>query len=91
MNQSQITLEDFLPALEALLETETEYCLVGGLAVGVWAEVFLTPIEKTRFELPIRSKDIDIRAAKADAMMFLWKSLGSVRALKHRDLLELVF
>ncbi len=71
MNQSQITLEDFLPALEALLETETEYCLVGGLAVGVWAEVFLTPIEKTRFELPIRSKDIDIRAAKADAMMFL--------------------
>ena len=71
MNSSQVTLEDFLPALEAMLETESDYCLVGGLAVGIWAEVFLTPEERTGFELPMRSKDIDIRAAKADAMMFL--------------------
>lgn len=71
MNATRVTLQDFLPALEALRETESDYCLVGGLAVGAWAEVFLTSGERTLFDLPIRSKDIDIRAAKADAMMFL--------------------
>jgi hypothetical protein len=66
-----ITLNDFRPALEAMLETESEYTLVNGLAVGVWAEVFLSQSERDRFDLPIRSKDIDIRAAKSDAMMLL--------------------
>lgn len=66
-----VTLKDFLPALEAMAETESDYCLVGGLAVGAWAETFLGPEDRIRFELPLRSKDIDIRAAKADAMMLL--------------------
>lgn len=67
----QVTLQDFRPALEAMLETESDYALVGGLAVGVWAELFLSSAERDRFQLPIRSKDIDIRAAKSDAMMLL--------------------
>jgi len=66
-----VTLRDFRPALEAMLETESTYCLVGGLAVGQWAEALLTPEERKRFEIPIRSKDIDIRASKSDAMMLV--------------------
>ena len=38
-----VTLRDFKPALEAMLETESKYCLVGGLAVGQWAEALLAP------------------------------------------------
>jgi len=34
-----------------------------------WAEVFPMPSERDRFQLPIRSKDIDIRAAKSDAIL----------------------
>lgn len=66
-----MTLRDFKPALEAMLETESVYCLVGGLAVGQWAEALLAPSTREQFELPIRSKDIDIRASKSDAMMFV--------------------
>ena len=66
-----VTLRDFKPALEAMLETESKYCLVGGLAVGQWAEALLAPVTREQFELPVRSKDIDIRASKSDAMMFV--------------------
>lgn len=66
-----LTLRDFKPALEAMLETESKYCLVGGLAVGQWAEALLAPSIRERFDLPVRSKDIDIRASKSDAMMFV--------------------
>jgi hypothetical protein len=38
--------------------------LVGGLAVSAWAELFLDGPERQRFDLPIFSKDIDLRGRK---------------------------
>lgn len=64
-----VTLADFSPALKLLRETQTPYCLVGGLAVGQWAEEFLKPDEKESFDLPIRSKGIDLRAEKETAII----------------------
>ena len=69
--QSLVTLKDFKPALEAMLETDSPYCLVGGLAVGQWAETLLSPQVRSQFELPIRSKDIDIRAVRGEAIVFV--------------------
>lgn len=62
-------MADFRPALKLLRETQTPYCLVGGLAIGQWAEEFLKPDEKKTFEIPIRSKDIDLRAEKETAVI----------------------
>ena len=59
-----VTLADFSSALNVLHETQTPYCLVGGLAVGLWSEFLLTPKEKSSFDLPVKSKDIDLRAEK---------------------------
>ena len=69
MNDSnkQVTLADFENGLKLLRDTQTPYCLVGGLAVGMWTEEFLTAQEKSAFDLPIRSKDIDLRSAKEAA------------------------
>lgn len=38
--------------------------LVGGLAVSAWAELFLDETERHQFDLPIFSKDIDLRGRK---------------------------
>lgn len=64
-----VTLEDFKPTLTLLRDTKTIYCVVGGLAVGRWGEIFLKPEEKTEFSLPVRSKDLDIRAQKDAAVI----------------------
>ncbi|WAC19558.1 hypothetical protein OVA24_20245 [Luteolibacter sp. SL250] len=66
-----VSLADFSLALARLQETETRYCVVGGLAVGQWAEILLPPSLRKEFPLPVRSKDIDLRAEKSDAMMFV--------------------
>lgn len=65
--QQNITLADFESSLKVLRETQTPYCLVGGLAVGIWSEELLTPEEKDVFDLPIKSKYIDLRADRSVA------------------------
>lgn len=67
--EAYVTLADFEDALVMLRETKTPYSLVGGLAIGVWSEELLTPSEKKDFELPIRSKDIDMRSGKDAAVI----------------------
>jgi hypothetical protein len=79
-NDKRVTLIDFENGLKLLRETQTPYCLVGGLAVGMWTEEFLTPQEKSAFDLPIRSKDIDLRSAKeaATILALQLKSEGAI-------------
>lgn len=57
-------LEDYLPFLRTLVESEDESVLVGGLAVSAWAELLLDESDRRRFDLPIFSKDIDLRGHK---------------------------
>lgn len=57
-------LDDFRPFLKFLVENEDESILVGGLAVSAWGELFLEGAEFEQFDLPIFSKDIDLRGRK---------------------------
>ncbi len=61
-------LADFRPFLKSLTESEDDSVLVGGLAVSAWAELFLDGSERLLFDLPIFSKDIDLRGQKATCM-----------------------
>jgi hypothetical protein len=61
-------LDDYRPFLRTLVESEDESVLVGGLAVSAWAELFLNFSERHRFDLPIFSKDIDLRGKKMTCM-----------------------
>jgi hypothetical protein len=61
-------LEDYLPFLKTLADSEDESVLVGGLAVSAWAELFLDEKERHQFDLPIFSKDIDFRGRKMTCM-----------------------
>ena len=61
-------LEDYLPFLKSLADSEDESVLVGGLAVSAWAELFLDEKERHHFDLPIFSKDIDLRGRKMTCM-----------------------
>lgn len=63
-NERPFSLEDYLPFLKSLAESEDESVLVGGLAVSAWAEMFLDESERHQFDLPIFSKDIDLRGRK---------------------------
>jgi len=62
-------LEDYRPFLKTLVESEDESVLVGGLAVSAWAELFLNFSERHHFDLPIFSKDIDLRGQKMTCMV----------------------
>lgn len=62
-------LDDFRPFLKSLIESEDESVLVGGLAVSAWAELFLEGNERLQFDLPIFSKDIDLRGHKITCMI----------------------
>jgi hypothetical protein len=57
-------LEDYRPFLKSLTESEDQSVLVGGLSVSAWAELFLEGSERLHFDLPIFSKDIDLRGQK---------------------------
>lgn len=57
-------LEDFEPALRKLAEAEGSGAVVGGMAVSAWAEMFLEQGERADFDLPIYSKDLDLRGTK---------------------------
>ncbi len=62
-------LEDYLPFLKSLVDSEDESVLVGGLAVSAWAELFLDKMERHHFDLPIFSKDIDLRGRKMTCLV----------------------
>jgi hypothetical protein len=57
-------LEDYRPFLKSLTESEDQSVLVGGLSVSAWAKLFLEGAERLHFDLPIFSKDIDLRGQK---------------------------
>ncbi len=57
-------LQDFEPFLTRMVEEEQEGAVIGGIAVSAWAETFLLTGEKAKFDLPIYSKDLDLRGHK---------------------------
>lgn len=65
---------DFQSQLVKLTESEIAYVLVGGLAVAAWAEAHLTPDESELFDLPLYSKDIDLRGGKP-ASLFMAQAI----------------
>ncbi len=78
-SEQPVSFADFKDHLIRLSETEVGYVLIGGLAVSAWAEAHLTEAESIEFDLPIYSKDIDLRGGKAAAMI-LAESLQAVGA-----------
>lgn len=73
------SLKDFEPALLKLAEAEGTAAVIGGMAVSAWAEVFILPEEHTLLDLPIYSKDLDLRGTKMVSMLLLqeMQSLGA--------------
>jgi hypothetical protein len=63
--EQPVSLADFKSFLLLLSEAEISYALIGGLAVSAWAEAHLTSAEYDEFNLPIYSKDMDLRGGKA--------------------------
>lgn len=83
-------LEDFTPFLRVLSESEDESALIGGLAVSAWAELFLGEAERFLFDLPIFSKDIDLRGHKitcttlSNLMQLAGASIGGIVAATRK-------
>lgn len=61
-------LDDYEPFLRRLCEGEFTGAVIGGMAVSAWAELFLEIDERDDFDLPIYSKDLDLRGTKAVCM-----------------------
>lgn len=57
-------LADFSPFLRALAQDEDQSVIIGGMAVAAWGEIHLEPAEHTVYDLPIYSKDVDLRGQK---------------------------
>lgn len=66
--EKPFSLDDFDPFLRRLGEDELSCVLIGGIAVSAWAELFLDEVEKREFDLPIFSKDIDLRGDKPSCL-----------------------
>ncbi len=62
-------LADFQPFLKELTEMEDPSVLIGGMAVAAWADVHLELPEYPLFDLPIYSKDVDLRGRKATSAL----------------------
>jgi hypothetical protein len=62
-------LADFQPFLKELTEMEDPSVLIGGMAVAAWADVHLELPEHPLFDLPIYSKDVDLRGRKATSAL----------------------
>jgi len=77
--EQPVSLVDFQEHLLRLGEMEISYALIGGLAVSAWGEACLTPDEFEAFNLPIYSKDIDLRGGKA-ASNFMMEEMKKVGA-----------
>ena len=84
-------LDDYRPFLVSLTESEDESVLIGGLAVSAWAELFLDGVERLHFDLPIFSKDIDLRGKKMTSiiltklMQLEGAKIGSVIAATRKN------
>ena len=67
--QQPFCLADFIPFLRILTEGEDRSVLIGGMAVSAWAEIHLEPAEHEVFDLPIYSKDVDLRGQKMTSLL----------------------
>ena len=63
------SLEDFRPFLKSLEGSEGEAAVIGGMAVASWAEKLLHQEERREFDLPIYSKDLDLRGTRPICIM----------------------
>lgn len=52
-------LDEFRPLIQRLQASQTEYALIGGLAVAQYGERYLSASQKYNHHFPIYSKDID--------------------------------
>jgi hypothetical protein len=59
------SLDEFRPLIDRLNAAGAEYALIGGLAVALYGEKYLSPDTKARFQFPIRSKDMDLQGKAA--------------------------
>ena len=84
-------LDDYRPFLVSLTESEDDSVLIGGLAVSAWAELFLDGAQRLQFDLPIFSKDIDLRGKKMTCtvltklMQLEGAKIGSVIAATRKN------
>jgi len=70
------SLADFGPFLRTLTEAEDPSVLIGGMAVSAWGEIHLEPAEHAVFDLPIYSKDVDLRGLKATTLLLAQTMVG---------------
>ena len=63
-DQQPFCLADFSPFLQTLVQDEDQSVLIGGMAVSAWGEIHLEPNEHAVYDLPIYSKDVDLRGQK---------------------------
>jgi hypothetical protein len=63
------SLADFGPFLRTLTEGEDQSVLIGGMAVSAWGEIHLESAEHAVFDLPIYSKDVDLRGQKITSLL----------------------
>ena len=73
-DQKPFCLRDFEPFLHSLNESGIQGVLIGGMAVAAWAGDYLEEADVPDFDLPLYSKDIDLRGLKS-TMMFLAKDM----------------
>lgn len=70
--------EDFVPEFAALAEVGGHWAVIGGIAVIIWTDFFLSAADLDRLELPqaLASKDLDVKGteAHADAVLRMWGS-----------------
>jgi hypothetical protein len=70
------SLADFGPFLRTLTEAEDPSVLIGGMAVSAWGEIHLEPAEHDVFDLPIYSKDVDLRGQKGTSLLLAQTMAG---------------
>jgi hypothetical protein len=81
-DQKPFCLADFAPFLRMLVSEEDHSVLIGGMAVSAWGEIHLQTAEHADFDLPIYSKDVDLRGHKITAS-FLTAQLAQDGAEIH--------
>lgn len=57
-------LADFRPFLQNLREAADQPVVIGGMAVSAWADRFLLKSEHPKFDIPLYSKDLDLRGSE---------------------------
>ena len=72
-SEQPFSLADFGPFLRMLTEGEDESVIIGGMAVSAWAEIHLELAEHLFFDLPIYSKDVDLRGRKVTSLLLAEK------------------